>query len=527
MILAFEMKALASDEGGDPGRGLIRAAQYVRMSTEHQRYSTENQAAVIAKYAAERGFEIVRTYEDSGKSGLRLDGRQSLQQLISDVSGDRADYTAILIYDVSRLGRFQNTDEPAHYEYLIGLAGIDVHYCAEQFENDGSMGSTLIKSLKRAMAGEYSRELSVKVFNGQCRLIALGYRQGGPAGFGLRRQLVDEHGGLKAELARGEQKSLQTDRVILAPGPPDEIEIVRRLYRMFVLQRRSESEIAAALNAEGVLTDLGRPWTRGVVHQVLTNEKYVGNNVYNRVSFKLKAKRVVNPPEAWVRADGAFEGIVEPDFFEAAQRIIQDRSRRFSDQDLLDHLSALLAQKGWLSGMVIDEIEDMPSSSTFRYRFGSLVRAYQLVGYSPGRDFRYIETNRALRALHPDVVNQVVDDIGAAGGQVDRDPISDLLRINQEFSASVVIVRCHVTPAGGLRWKVRLDNGLRPDITIAVRMESDHATVRDYYLLPWLDLGAAPSLRLAPENGILLDAYRFDTLDAFFDLTRRTRLRAA
>ncbi|HEY3949199.1 recombinase family protein [Phenylobacterium sp.] len=521
------MQAVVPIEGGDAGRKLIRAAQYVRMSTEHQKYSTENQADVIAKYAAERGFEIVRTYEDAGKSGLRLDGRQSLQRLIADVNGGTADYTAILVYDVSRWGRFQDADEPAHYEFICRAAGIDVHYCAEQFENDGSIGATLIKSLKRAMAGEYSRELSVKVFTGQCRLITLGFRQGGPAGYGLRRQLVDENRTPKAELARGEHKSLQTDRVILVPGPPQEIEIVRRLYRMFVVQQRSEAEIAAALNGEGVLSDLGRPWTRGVVHQVLTNEKYVGNNVYNRVSFKLKTKRVVNAPKAWVRADGAFEGIVEPDFFEAAQRIIQDRSRRFSDQDLLDHLSALLAKKGWLSGLVIDEIEDMPSSSTFRHRFGSLVRAYQLVGYSPGRDFRYIETNRALRALHPEVVNQVVTDIGAAGGQVLRDPISDLLRINEEFSASVVIVRCHTTPAGGRRWKVRLDNGLRPDITIAVRMDGNNIAVRDYYLLPWLDVGTSPNLRLAPENGILLDAYRFETLDAFFDLTRRTRLRAA
>jgi len=521
------MDAVAPIEAFEVDRKLVRAAQYVRMSTEHQRYSTENQAEVIAKYAADRGFEIVRTYEDSGKSGLKLDGRQSLQRLIADVGGGMADYTAILVYDVSRWGRFQDADEPAHYEFICRVAGIEVHYCAEQFENDGSMGATLIKSLKRAMAGEYSRELSVKVFNGQCRLITLGFRQGGPAGFGLRRQLVDEHRAPKAELGRGEHKSLQTDRVILTPGPPEEIEVVRRLYRMFVVQRRSESEIAAALNAEGILTDLGRPWTRGVVHQVLTNEKYVGNNVYNRVSFKLKAKRVINPPEAWVRANGAFEGIVDPDFFEAAQRIIQDRSRRFTDQDLLDHLSDLLAKKGWLSGLVIDEVEDMPSSSTFRHRFGSLVRAYQLVGYSPGRDFRYIETNRALRALHPDVLNQVVADIGAAGGQVQRDPVSDLLHINEEFSASVVVVRCQVIASGGLRWKIRLDNGLRPDITVAVRMESDNATVRDYYLLPWLDVGTCPSLRLAPENGVLLDAYRFDTLDAFFDLTRRTRLRAA
>jgi DNA invertase Pin-like site-specific DNA recombinase len=515
----------ATDVGSD--RKIVRAAQYVRMSTEHQRYSTSNQEDAIAQYAGRRGFEIVRTYADEGKSGLRLDGRQALQKLIADVRAGLAEFQAILVYDVSRWGRFQDADESGFYEYVCREAGISVHYCAEQFENDGSLSSTIIKSMKRAMAGEYSRELSVKVFSGQCRLITLGFRQGGPAGYGLRRQLVDEHRTPKAELSRGEQKSLQTDRVILQPGPPAEVEVVRRLYRMFVLQRRSETEIAAQLNAEGLVTDLGRPWTRGVVHQVLTNEKYIGNNVYNRVSFKLKAKRVTNDPDMWVRADGAFEGIVDPDFFEAAQRIIFDRSRRFTDEQLLEQLSSLLSQRGWLSGLVIDEIEDMPSSSTFRHRFGSLLRAYQLVGFSPARDYRYIETNRALRALHPDVVAGVIADIRGAGASVERDQHTDLLHINEEFNASLVIVRCHQTPAGGLRWKVRLDQGLRPDITIAARMASDNATVRDYYLLPWIDLGAAANLKLAPHNHIGLDAYRFDDLDGFVDLTRRTTLRAA
>jgi DNA invertase Pin-like site-specific DNA recombinase len=516
-----------SNSGDGTTRQVVRAAQYVRMSTEHQKYSTENQADIIAQYAERRGFEVVRTYEDSGKSGLRLDGRQSLQQLIFDVRNGAADFKAILVYDISRWGRFQDADESAYYEFICREAGITVHYCAEQLENDGSLSATVIKSMKRAMAGEYSRELSAKVFTGQCRLIRLGFRQGGPAGYGLRRQLVDEHRTPKAQLNRGAQKSLQTDRVVLTPGPPEEVAVIRRLYRMFVVQRRSEHEIAAVLNAEGILTDLGRPWTRGVVHQVLTNEKYIGNNIYNRVSFRLKAKRITNTRDMWIRGDGAFEPIVEADFFEAAQRIIQDRSRRFSDQDLLDRLSILLAEKGWLSGLVIDEVDDMPSSSTFRHRFGSLVRAYHLVGYSPSRDYRYIETNRVLRAFHPEVVAQVVVDIMSAGGIVCRDPLTDLLRINGEFSASVVIVRCQTTPAGSLRWKVRLDIGLRPDITIAVRMASDNSAVYDFYLLPWLVVGAVPNLRLAAENGILLDAYRFDTLDAFIDLARRTPLRDA
>lgn len=180
----------------------LRAAEYVRMSTEHQQYSTQNQCDKIREYAASRGIEVVRTYADEGKSGLRIDGREALQSLIHDVTNGSVDFQAILVYDVSRWGRFQDADESAYYEYICRRAGIQVIYCAEQFDNDGSPVSTIVKGVKRAMAGEYSRELSAKVFAGQCRLIELGFRQGGPAGFGLRRVLVDEHGLVKAELCR-------------------------------------------------------------------------------------------------------------------------------------------------------------------------------------------------------------------------------------------------------------------------------------------------------------------------------------
>ena len=167
------------------GNGQVRAAQYVRMSTDHQKYSTENQSDAIAAYAARRGLQIVRTYADEGRSGLRFEGRDAINQLIEDVRAGRADFTVVLVYDVSRWGRFQDADESAYYEFICKEAGIKVLYCAEQFENDGSLTSTIIKNMKRAMAGEYSRELSAKVFAGQCRLVNLGFRQGGTPGYGL------------------------------------------------------------------------------------------------------------------------------------------------------------------------------------------------------------------------------------------------------------------------------------------------------------------------------------------------------
>ena len=120
------------DTEAGSARPLRRAAQYVRMSTEHQKYSTENQAQIIEEYALRRGLEVVRTYADAGKSGLRLDGRDSLQQLLSDVQTGAADFTDILVYDVSRWGRFQDADQSAYYEFVCRRAGVAVHYCAEQ-----------------------------------------------------------------------------------------------------------------------------------------------------------------------------------------------------------------------------------------------------------------------------------------------------------------------------------------------------------------------------------------------------------
>jgi DNA invertase Pin-like site-specific DNA recombinase len=489
------------------------------MSTEPQTFSPENQLAGIRTFADERGFEVVCVYEDAGRSGITLEGRDAMRRLLDDVREGRADFEAILVYDVSRWGRFQDADEGAHHEHVCRRAGIAVHYCAEQFNNDGSIGSTLLKAVKRVMAGEYSRELSVKVFAGQCRLVEKGFRQGGIAGYGLRRLLIDEHGVAKTELRHGERKSLQTDRVVLVPGPEPEVTTVRRIYALFV-SGKPERVIAERLNEDGCRTDLGRPWTRGTVHQVLTNPKYVGDNVYNRVSNKLRQRRTANAPALWVVAKGAFRPVVDAGLFERARTIVEDRSRRYDDAELLALLARLLKATGALSSLVIDEREDMPSSSVYRRRFGSLLRAYRLVGYAPDRDYRYVEANRRLRAMHPEVVASVVSGLELAGGTVDRNPLTDLLSVNGEFTASVVIARHRSTAAGSSRWRIRLDTGLAPDVTIAVRMGAGNDAPLDYFVLPRIDM-TEPHLRLADGNGLSLDGYRFDDLDFFFSLAAR------
>jgi len=157
---------------------ILRAAQYVRMSTDYQRYSIENQAAVIAAYAQLHNLSIVHTYRDEGESGLKIKNRMGLTQLIEDVRSGLADFGHLLVFDVSRWGRFQDVDESAHYEFICKQAGIKVAYCAEQFDNDGSLISSIVKNIKRVMAAEFSRELSAKVYAGECRLARLGFKMG-------------------------------------------------------------------------------------------------------------------------------------------------------------------------------------------------------------------------------------------------------------------------------------------------------------------------------------------------------------
>jgi DNA invertase Pin-like site-specific DNA recombinase len=302
-----------------PSGTSLRAAEYLRMSTEHQKYSTQNQSDTNHAYAELHGMVIVRTYADEGKSGLTADKRDALRQLIADVQSGQADFDVILVYDVSRWGRFQDTDESAYYEYICKRAGISVHYCAEQFVNDGSFLAAIVKAIRRSMAAEYSRDLSVKVFAGKTRLVKLGFFQGGHAGFGLRRLIIDQKKNRKHMLQSGERKNIATDRVILVPGPPDEVEVVRWIFSAMAYERNNVKQIADTLNKRGIRNSLGRAWSQTQIRKILTSERYVGNNVWNQHSFKLQKKHVLNPPEMWLRSSGVFEHIIEPKLFERAR----------------------------------------------------------------------------------------------------------------------------------------------------------------------------------------------------------------
>ena len=125
----------------------IPAAMYIRMSTEHQKYSPENQAAAIREYAERNGYEIIKTYTDGGKSGLNIAGRAALQQMLKDVQSHQAEYKAILVLDVTRWGRFQDADESAYYEYICKRAGTPVNIVMSSLIMTAVLSRLLLKAL--------------------------------------------------------------------------------------------------------------------------------------------------------------------------------------------------------------------------------------------------------------------------------------------------------------------------------------------------------------------------------------------
>src|SRR5690348_6165892 len=356
----------------------ISAAQYVRMSTDHQQYSLENQSVAIQKYAEVHGFEIVCTYTDAARSGVILKHRCGLQRLLADVVSGPQVFKAILVYDVSGWGRFQDTDEAAHSGFLCKSAGVPVHYGAEAFPNDGTIPSSIMKTVKRAMASEYSRELGTKVLAGQKHLAGLGYKLGGPPRYGLRRMLVSPSKMPKQLLGRGERKSIATDRVVLVPGPSDEVTCVKEIFRMFVSEKRGIGWIAHELNTRGI-PHFDSDWDYQAVWAILRHPKYAGYSVFARSTSRLYSPSVKVPKSEWVITPSAFEPIVDIETFNEAQRLLAARTIHLPDEEILTRLRKLLAIKRKLTPKIMQDCQEQQLPSTFQGLLAILLDPNKLV----------------------------------------------------------------------------------------------------------------------------------------------------
>jgi len=467
----------------------IRAAQYLRMSTEHQQYSIENQAHVISLYAAQHGFEVVRSYIDEGKSGLVLKHRKALGQLLHDVVAAPQIYRAILVYDVSRWGRFQDIDEAAYYEFMCKRAGFVVHYCAEVFTNDATASSLIMKTLKRVMAAEYSRELSSRTFERSQRNAERGFRNGGMAGYGLRRLLCSPDGTPKQLLEMGDQKAIYADRVRLIPGPAEEVAVVREVFRM-ITRGMTLDEVTNELNSRRIKY-FERNWTRDGVSEIVNNPKYMGCLVWGTCAKKLGEKKVRLPEALWVRVPHAFEALVDESTFLAAQAVFRKYQ---SDEQMLSGLRRLLKKEGWLNRVLIENCRDIPCSRMYQDRFGTLMNAYARIGYKRAKSFWRKDVVRRKWALRKQVVDEIVALFPGTAFVQSSSRYRPKVFLPRGPTIGVIICQATSTPLGHPRWTLPYRNKLNL-LSLVCRCDTANVAIRDYHLIPNIQAGNRVALK--------------------------------
>lgn len=304
--------------------------------------------------------------------------RRGLQRLLADALAPSPRFAAILVYDVSRWGRFQDIDEGAHYEFICRQAGVAVHYCAEPFENEGSPEANLIKHVKRAMAAEFSRAQSERIALARGHAVSKGATVSMPP-FALRRLMLDAAGRPAGMLGRGQTKISRAHRTVFTHGPAEEVATVRAIFRWFVVTGLSPRAIAAELNRADAPSLAGRGWSSAQVRAVLRQEAYAGTYVHGRTRHRLGAIRKT-PAHEQQRIEGVIAPIVDRARFDLAARYLRARRLR-SEEELLEDLGDLLDEEGAVSSALIDAWPFMASSCTYTRRFGSLAQACARIGH--------------------------------------------------------------------------------------------------------------------------------------------------
>jgi len=302
--------------------GPKKAVCYYRHSAEDkQENSVPIQREHAQRFALEHNIEIIHEEADEGKSGL-LANRPGFTRLFKDwiENPDAPTFDYILVYDVSRWGRFQDQDQAAHYVFVCKQHGVEVIYVSKGFPlAENTLISSLQTSIERYMAAEYSRQLSDKVFYGCVKISEQGYSAGGTACYGMSRLLIDAQKKPIRILKKGEHKQIANERVIFVPSEDGTNEVVKQIFDLFVNQWYTESEIAEHLNKQNILSAHGSDWDSQKIIKILTNEIYIGTRVYNKTWGRLKQKGRKNPRSEWVVVPDAFPATVEKEVFDQAQ----------------------------------------------------------------------------------------------------------------------------------------------------------------------------------------------------------------
>lgn len=459
------------------------AAQYIRMSTDKQNLSPAVQKEAIAVYAGMHGLNIIATYVDDARSGLRISNREGMKKLISDVAQADCTFKTVLVYDISRWGRFQNTDASAYYDYHCVLHGVRVIYVAEALGNDSSPLASVVRNLKRVMAAEYSRELAEKSSAGQVRVLSLGYQMGPTPCLGFRREAVSEDGLKRRLLERGERKPRANDRVRWVLAPRDEVQLVREIFEEYASTDIPVRTLAKRMQAQDQRSHAGKVITESMLATLLDCEAVIGNFLWGRPANA--GSGVIQPRDAALRSEGALPAIVDADTW----RLVQDKRAAWSPQRrtkgvLVDQLRNALQRVPQLTSSDLKK-NGCAAVCTYNRVFGSLSSAIVAAGGDPnamrsGASRRYSERANSCFQFLRDIEELLLAN-GSAARSWERARLvilNNRVRIRVRFMWQQKRGRLPLWSVG--RWS----QPRQVEYVLLVRMNEDEKSALDFLLVP-------------------------------------------
>lgn len=329
---------------------LIEAAGYVRMSTDDQEGSPEQQREAIIKYADQNGYKITCWFEDLGISGDRTDKRIGFQRMIA--AGSAKEFGAILCWDQDRFGRFDMI-EAGRWIYPLRQAGVHLATVTGGRMDWETLAGRLVYSVQQEGKNQYLRDLSKNVTRGMDKLASEGKWCTGVPPFGY---VVD-----------ADQR--------LQLGEPEDVAMVKEIFARY-LRGESTRQLSQWLQQRGVTGPKGKPWTATGIGSMLKNERYLGYLVHNqRTSSKYKdtsnpnGKMRVRPRDEWTIVENTHPAIVTREDFDAAQELLKLNTRKnCPNPGKASALSGLLrcGQCGY--GMIYDRANGNRAYTCYSYR---------------------------------------------------------------------------------------------------------------------------------------------------------------
>lgn len=283
-----------------------QVAAYARVSTssEEQLASFEAQKDYYLNYIqAHPNWEFAGLYSDEGVSGVSAKKRKGFNAMIQAALAGSIDL--IITKSISRFAR--NTVDTLTAIRMLKENGIEVFFEKENiftFDAKGELMLTILSSI----AQEESRSISENVK------------------WGRRKRMADGNYYMPYKCFLGYRKGTGNKPEVVV----DEARIIRYIYRL-CLEGRAASNIAALLNAEGILSPAcKRRWQSRTVHSILTNEKYYGAALMQKTykeDFMAKKARKNNGELPQYYVEQGHEPIVSREVFMEVQHRLNQPGR--------------------------------------------------------------------------------------------------------------------------------------------------------------------------------------------------------